>query len=276
MPKDFAKLERPTEQAIPKPKQDTKNIPIWVWIIGAVLIGNLIMSIAKYNKKLDGHAEPNIQLAQERRPVTLEDVFSPDEIELGTSAVTTSQTITSAQAFDINEGTDSKVNESTEATFETTKPTYDFYQKLPEVDVLSDIQATPEVTKQEPSTVASKPPVSSSKKSTQSSSNTQKTAAASLATSSKKAESVKTKKPAANKSYLLQVASFKSDNDAKRLLNRLKKASFNTAYIQEAEVKNAVWHRVMLGEFKDYDTMNSKRQGLKLLGFDSMLITLKR
>lgn len=241
MPKDFAKLNRPIENSIPVLKSETQSIPVWVWIIGALLIGNMLLFVVKYNKKLNvfepvaSHIEPVAQVVEITESVTASVDSSPPATE--TTTVTQ------------EDKGDGKVSEKV-----VEKPDLDFYVELAKVDVLGEIEA--------PASVKRKPTVEATKKNNQEQTTTKSTATQT--------------KPLQNTGYLLQVSSFKSSNDAERLLGRLKKSGFSEAYIQAAQINGTIWHRVMLGQYGSFAVMDSKRKALKLLGFDSMQITLKQ
>jgi len=244
MPKDFAKLSRPDEDLLLTLEPETKSIPIWVWVLGALLIGNMLLFVAKYNKKLKV-SEPIAQAVEITDSVTV----SIDSSSVVTETITKTTATTAVGLEDNVEGKAiEKVAEKTDL---------DFYVELAKVDVLGEIEA--------PKSAKRKPKIESTKKNSQ-----PKDAIKSTATN------VTKKKALENTGYLLQVGSFKSSNDAERFLQRLKTSGFSKVYIQEAEVNGDTWHRVMLGRYDRFELMNSKRQALKLLGFDSMQITLKQ
>ena len=79
-------------------------------------------------------------------------------------------------------------------------------------------------------------------------------------------------KPAANKTYYLQVGSFQTEEDADNLKAKLALQGFE-ATVQTAEIADkGIWHRVRVGPFNDLDQISKTKEDLIGNGFSADLI----
>ncbi len=179
------------------------------------------------------------------KPVTAENETAQLQIDHQIQQSELSTTVTPASNRHLETETDGDILDDEPKETETVV-SYDFYKKLPEVKVLDEIKVTSVKTK-------------AAQKTIQIIEQTEEKAPVNLS----------------NNGYLLQVASFRKVSDAERLMTRLKEAGFSSVYIQEVMIKEQDWHRVMLGKFNTFEEMQSKRQGLKLMGLETLLITVK-
>ncbi len=247
MTKDFAKLERPQEEKIPQEKK-AKPILLWVIVLGLLMTLNIVVMLYKNKNQI---VVPNNEIENSMMQQQTANAEQSKIVSEPTISVTSSVTRKTDQDTEVLDHVEPE--EEPEET--ETVVSYDFYKKLPEVKVLEEIEVATVKTKaaQQAQTVQIKhQPL-------------------------QKIEKVKENSDIhlSNYGYLLQVASFRKMSDANRLLNRLKEAGFSSVFIQEVIIKEQNWHRVMLGKFNSFDEMQSKRQGLKLMGLDSLLITIK-
>jgi len=136
------------------------------------------------------------------------------------------------------------------------KPRFDFYTLLPEMEVVIPEQEITAALKQPP------PPVTAPVE------EAGKPAAAAAAAPAPKAAPVKTAPPAAGTFYL-QVGSFKNGAQAERFKAELAMQGMQTS-IQTVTINNKdTYHRVRVGPFHDFDTLDKTRQSLKKKGIDS-------
>lgn len=79
-----------------------------------------------------------------------------------------------------------------------------------------------------------------------------------------------------NETYLLQVGSFRTNEDADRRRAELILQGFE-ASIQKAEMSNGdVWHRVMVGPFSNANAMARSQDKLVAVGIESLPIKIKQ
>jgi cell division protein FtsN len=79
-------------------------------------------------------------------------------------------------------------------------------------------------------------------------------------------------KPAANKTYYLQVGSFQTEEEADNLKAKLALQGFE-ATVQTAEIADkGIWHRVRVGPFNDLDQISKTKEDLIGNGFTADLI----
>jgi len=134
------------------------------------------------------------------------------------------------------------------------KPRFDFYTLLPEMEVVIPEQEITEALKQPPATAAA--PVKEASKPVPTASPVPKAAPA------------KTVKPASG-TYYLQVGSFRNGVQAERFKAELAMQGMQTS-IQTVTINNKdTFHRVRVGPFHDFDTLDKVRQSLKKKGIDS-------
>jgi cell division protein FtsN len=134
------------------------------------------------------------------------------------------------------------------------KPRFDFYTLLPEMEVVIPEQEITAALQQPPPPAAVAAPVEEASK----------PAAAAVP----KAAPVKTAKPAGGTFYL-QVGSFRNGVQAERFKAELAMQGMQTS-IQTVTINNKdTYHRVRVGPFHDFDTLDKTRQSLKKKGIDS-------
>jgi cell division protein FtsN len=75
-------------------------------------------------------------------------------------------------------------------------------------------------------------------------------------------------------SYLLQVAAYRSQEDAESTKGRLALVGLEAAIVR-AEVSGTAFWRVRVGPFKDLDEANRARARLSENGFDSSIVRLR-
>ena len=136
------------------------------------------------------------------------------------------------------------------------KPRFDFYTLLPEMEVVIPEQEI---------TAALKPPTPPAPVvATMEEASIPAPAAAPVP----KAAPVKTAKPASSTFYL-QVGSFRNGVQAERFKAELAMQGMQTS-IQTVTINNKdTYHRVRVGPFHDYDTLDKTRQSLKKKGIES-------
>jgi cell division protein FtsN len=133
------------------------------------------------------------------------------------------------------------------------KPRFDFYTLLPEMEVVIPEQEITEALKQPPAPAAA--PVEEIK-------------AAPAASPAPKPAAAKPVKPASGTFYL-QVGSFRNGVQAERFKAELAMQGMQTS-IQTVTINNKdTYHRVRVGPFHDFDTLDKTRQSLKKKGIDS-------
>ena len=133
------------------------------------------------------------------------------------------------------------------------KPRFDFYTLLPEMEVVIPEQEITEALKQPPAAAAA--PVEEIK-------------AAPAASPAPKAAPAKPVK-AASGTFYLQVGSFRNGVQAERFKAELAMQGMQTS-IQTVTINNKdTYHRVRVGPFHDFDTLDKTRQSLKKKGIDS-------
>ena len=129
------------------------------------------------------------------------------------------------------------------------KPRFDFYTLLPEMEVVIPEQEITAALKQPPAPAAA--PVEEATKPTPAASPAPKAA-----------------KPASG-TYYLQVGSFRNGVQAERFKAELAMQGMQTS-IQTVTINNKdTFHRVRVGPFHDFDTLDKIRQSLKKKGIDS-------
>jgi len=137
------------------------------------------------------------------------------------------------------------------------KPRFDFYTLLPEMEVVIPEQEITEALKQPPPPAAVAAPVEEA-------SNPAPPATA----PAPKPAPAKTAKPASGTFYL-QVGSFRNSVQAERFKAELAMQGMQTS-IQTVTINNKdTYHRVRVGPFHDFDTLDKTRQSLKKKGIDS-------
>ena len=133
------------------------------------------------------------------------------------------------------------------------KPRFDFYTLLPEMEVVIPEQEITEALQQPPAPAAA--PVEEIK-------------AAPAASPAPKAAPAKPVK-AASGTFYLQVGSFRNGVQAERFKAELAMQGMQTS-IQTVTINNKdTYHRVRVGPFHDFDTLDKTRQSLKKKGIDS-------
>jgi len=136
------------------------------------------------------------------------------------------------------------------------KPRFDFYTLLPEMEVVIPDQEITEALKQPPPPAAATAPVEEASRPAPAATPVPKTAAA------------KTTKPASG-TYYLQVGSFRNGVQAERFKAELAMQGMQTS-IQTVTINNKdTFHRVRVGPFHDFDTLDKTRQSLKKKGIES-------
>ncbi len=75
-----------------------------------------------------------------------------------------------------------------------------------------------------------------------------------------------------NGPYLLQVGSFRSENDAESLRAELALLGMS-ARVQSVTVDNETWHRVRIGPFDDASATDEARRRLQANGLDGMVLS---
>lgn len=137
------------------------------------------------------------------------------------------------------------------------KPRFDFYTLLPEMEVVIPEQEITAALKQPPPPAAVAAPVEEA-------SNQAPPATA----PAPKPAPAKTAKPASGTFYL-QVGSFRNSVQAERFKAQLAMQGMQTS-IQTVTINNKdTYHRVRVGPFHDFDTLDKTRQSLKKKGIDS-------
>ena len=137
------------------------------------------------------------------------------------------------------------------------KPRFDFYTLLPEMEVVIPEQEITAALKQPPPPAAVAAPVEEA-------SNPAPPATA----PAPKPAPAKTAKPASGTFYL-QVGSFRNSVQAERFKAELAMQGMQTS-IQTVTINNKdTYHRVRVGPFHDFDTLDKTRQSLKKKGIDS-------
>ena len=135
------------------------------------------------------------------------------------------------------------------------KPRFDFYTLLPEMEVVIPEQEITEALKQPPPPAAVAAPVEEASKPV-------------AAIPAPKPAPAKTAKPASGTFYL-QVGSFRNSVQAERFKAQLAMQGMQTS-IQTVTINNKdTYHRVRVGPFHDFDTLDKTRQSLKKKGIDS-------
>ena len=136
------------------------------------------------------------------------------------------------------------------------KPRFDFYTLLPEMEVVIPEQEITAALKQPPPPAPVVAPVEEA------------SIPAPAAAPVPKAAPVKTAKPASSTFYL-QVGSFRNGVQAERFKAELAMQGMQTS-IQTVTINNKdTYHRVRVGPFHDYDTLDKTRQSLKKKGIES-------
>ena len=136
------------------------------------------------------------------------------------------------------------------------KPRFDFYTLLPEMEVVIPEQEITAALKQPPPPAAVAAPVEEAGK------------PAAAAAPAPKPAPPKTAKPASGTFYL-QVGSFRNSVQAERFKAELAMQGMQTS-IQTVTINNKdTYHRVRVGPFHDFDTLDKTRQSLKKKGIDS-------
>ena len=136
------------------------------------------------------------------------------------------------------------------------KPRFDFYTLLPEMEVVIPEQEITAALKQPPPPAPVVAPVEEA------------SIPAPAAAPVPKAAPVKTVKPASSTFYL-QVGSFRNGVQAERFKAELAMQGMQTS-IQTVTINNKdTYHRVRVGPFHDYDTLDKTRQSLKKKGIES-------
>jgi cell division protein FtsN len=137
------------------------------------------------------------------------------------------------------------------------KPRFDFYTLLPEMEVVIPEQEITEALKQPPPPAPVVAPVVEAS-----------TPAPAAAAPAPKAAPAKTAKPASG-TFFLQVGSFRNGVQAERFKAELAMQGMQTS-IQTVTINNKdTYHRVRVGPFHDYDTLDKIRQSLKKKGIES-------
>ncbi len=135
------------------------------------------------------------------------------------------------------------------------KPRFDFYTLLPEMEVVIPEQEITEALKQPPPPATVAAPVEEASKPV-------------AAIPAPKPAPAKTAKPASGTFYL-QVGSFRNSAQAERFKAELAMQGMQTS-IQTVTINNKdTYHRVRVGPFHDFDTLDKTRQSLKKKGIDS-------
>ncbi|MDH3934366.1 MAG: SPOR domain-containing protein [Gammaproteobacteria bacterium] len=135
------------------------------------------------------------------------------------------------------------------------KPRFDFYTLLPEMEVVIPEQEITAALKQPPPPAAVAAPVEEASKPV-------------AAIPAPKPAPAKTAKPASGTFYL-QVGSFRNSAQAERFKAELAMQGMQTS-IQTVTINNKdTYHRVRVGPFHDFDTLDKTRQSLKKKGIDS-------
>ncbi len=145
-------------------------------------------------------------------------------------------------------------NKDGSAPIAAEKPRFDFYTILPEMEVKVDDDATPASKPKirPPRVMAEKKPASTAR--------------------SKR----KDRKPADDKLYMLQVASFRQARDADKLKARLALSGIETRIEKVSINDRQTYHRVRAGPFRGEQRMTRVRARLRKLGLKSIVIRLKK
>ena len=142
-----------------------------------------------------------------------------------------------------------------ELTPATPKPRFDFYTLLPEMEVVVPEQETTANRQQTAPPPPTAPVVTAAPVMT---TRPQQPAAPVVTT---------TAKPQAG-TYYLQVGSFKNGAQAERFKAELAMQGMQTS-IQKVTINKGTYHRVRVGPFRDFSTLDKTRQTLKRNGIDS-------
>jgi cell division septation protein DedD len=189
-------------------KRSSGGIPAWFWLLGGILIG-LGVAVALMVK---GYL-PEIK---QHLPV----------IDSKSSG-----------------GSDSALINENEEAAKPTKPRYDFFTVLPEMEVVVPEQELKRQAANKPEPV----PQTTSKTSTEASK---------------------------QDSYILQVGSFKNSADAEQMKARLAMMG-STASVQTVTVNGQTWHRVRIGPFKGARRADEMRRLLSDNQIDTLVMKVK-
>ncbi len=130
------------------------------------------------------------------------------------------------------------------------RPKFDFYNLLPDQEVLIPDEEVERQVKQSPAP----PPVK---------------------TPDTRAEPAASSRPrATGKRYMVQVSSFRNRKEAETLKARLGLLGLR-ARVSSAKIKNATWYRVQLGPYQNAAAMQDVRRQLASSGYKSLAIALK-
>ena len=83
------------------------------------------------------------------------------------------------------------------------------------------------------------------------------------------------KEPEVKKSYILQVASVKQNQDAERLKAQLTLLGF-TVYVTDPKATHSSWYRVNVGPFESLTDAHKHQKRLRSNKLNSLLVTLKQ
>jgi hypothetical protein len=153
------------------------------------------------------------------------------------------------------------------------KPRFDFYTILPEMEVVIPEE---ELTAKTPSS-AFRPveqPAAASRESTPAASTPAKPAAASASPQSQPQPAVR---PAASSggNYFLQSGTFNTKDQAERLKAQLALLGLG-ASVQKVTINKNTIHRVRVGPFRDYTTLNAARAQMRQHGIQSTPVMIRK